>query len=75
MNNYNEPGIINVGVGEDISINELAQLIKKVVGFEGHIKFDISKPDGTPVNLWMFEINGFRLESICATPRRFIQVI
>lgn len=51
MNNYDNDEIINVGVGEDISIIELAELIKKVVGFKGNIVFDKSKPDGTPRKL------------------------
>lgn len=51
MENYNEPGIINIGVGKDISILELAQLIRKVVGFGGEIVTDLSKPDGTPQKL------------------------
>jgi len=51
MNNYNEPGIINVGCQEDISIRELAQIIKDIVGFKGEIIFDESKPDGTPQKL------------------------
>ncbi|HYF97655.1 MAG TPA: GDP-L-fucose synthase, partial [Coxiellaceae bacterium] len=44
-------GLFNVGVGEDISIRELAELVMKVVGFEGKIVFDLSKPDGTPQKL------------------------
>jgi len=51
MNSYNESEIINVGFGEDISINESALLIKEVVGFEGDIVFDRSKPDGAPRKL------------------------
>ena len=51
MNRYNEEGIVNIGVGEDISIAELAQVVKEVVGFTGHIVFDTSKPDGTPRKL------------------------
>jgi GDP-L-fucose synthase len=51
MNNYNECGIINIGVGEDISILDLAKLIKRIVGFEGEIITDVSKPDGTPRKL------------------------
>ena len=47
MQNYNEPGHINIGTGEDLSIEALAQVIKKVSGFQGEIKFDSSKPDGT----------------------------
>lgn len=48
MENYNEPGAINVGTGSDITIEDLAHLVKKIVGFEGDIVFDTSKPDGTP---------------------------
>ena len=47
MGNYSSPEIINVGWGKDISIAELAQLIAGVVGFEGRLEFDASKPDGT----------------------------
>lgn len=48
MDNYDEPELINVGWGKDISIKELAVLISKMVGFTGKLKFDHSKPDGTP---------------------------
>jgi len=51
MENYNEPNLINIGTGEDISIKDLALLIKKVIGFEGELQFDTSKPDGTPRKL------------------------
>ncbi|WP_461450189.1 GDP-L-fucose synthase family protein [Mucilaginibacter sp.] len=51
MQNYNEHGLINIGTGEDLSIKDLALLIKKIIGFEGGIKFDPSKPDGTPKKL------------------------
>ncbi|MFY9307637.1 MAG: GDP-L-fucose synthase [Bacteroidia bacterium] len=51
MQNYNEPGLINIGVGEDLSIKELALLVKKIVGYTGELKFDTSKPDGTPRKL------------------------
>ncbi|GAA4316613.1 GDP-L-fucose synthase [Mucilaginibacter gynuensis] len=51
MQNYNEPGLVNIGTGEDISIKDLALLVKKVVGYEGAITFDASKPDGTPRKL------------------------
>lgn len=47
MNTYDEPDIINVGVGEDISILELAHLIKQIIRYDGQIKHDYSKPDGT----------------------------
>lgn len=51
MNHYNEKGLVNIGWGEDITILELAQLIKEIVGYEGTLKFDTSKPDGTPRKL------------------------
>lgn len=51
MNNYDEPGMVNIGVGTDISIAELAQLVKEIVGYRGNIEFDTSKPDGTPRKL------------------------
>ncbi|MEN5233430.1 GDP-L-fucose synthase [Sphingobacterium faecium] len=51
MQHYDQPGIVNVGIGQDISILELAQLVKKIVGFEGAIVLDPSKPDGTPRKL------------------------
>ncbi len=51
MDTYNDPGIINIGVGEDISVLDLAKLVKKIVGFEGEIEFDTSKPNGTPRKL------------------------
>jgi len=44
-------GLFNVGVGEDLSIRELAECICKVAGFEGELVFDASKPDGTPRKL------------------------
>lgn len=47
MNKKEAKGLINVGVGEDLTIKELAQLIQKTVGFAGELKFDSSKPDGT----------------------------
>ncbi len=51
MENYNEEGLVNIGTGEDIAILELAQLVKKIVGFKGEIKHDLTKPDGTPRKL------------------------
>lgn len=48
MNNYNSSEIINIGAGEDISIAELADTIKKVLAYEGDIVWDSNKPDGTP---------------------------
>jgi len=51
MKNYNEEGLINIGVGEDLSIKELAEMIKGITGYKGKIVFDSSKPDGTPRKL------------------------
>jgi GDP-L-fucose synthase len=51
MLNYDDPGIINVGVGTDVTIRELAELICRVTGFEGRLEFDASKPDGMPRKL------------------------
>ncbi len=51
MDNYNSEGLVNIGTGRDLTIAELAQMIKEVVGYEGTIVFDHSKPDGTPRKL------------------------
>ncbi len=51
MMNYNEEQLVNIGTGEDLSIGELAALIKDIVGFNGKIVFDATKPDGTPRKL------------------------
>ena len=51
MQNYNESNLINVGTGEDLTIKDLALLIKEIIGFEGELIFDTSKPDGTPRKL------------------------
>ena len=51
MQNYNEPNLINIGTGQDISIKALALLMKEVIGYNGAIRFDSSKPDGTPRKL------------------------
>lgn len=52
MNNYNERELVNIGAGVDVSIKELVELIKDVVGFEGEIEWNTSMPDGTP-RKWM----------------------
>lgn len=67
MLHYSQPGFVNVGVGEDCSIKELAKLIQRIVGFTGEIRYDASKPDGTPRKLmdvtkltrlgWKYKIN------------------
>ncbi len=51
MLNYNEKQFLNIGCGEDISIKDLALLVKKIVGFKGELTFDTTKPDGTPRKL------------------------
>ena len=54
MENYDAADIgefVNIGVGEDLTIRELAELIKDIVGYEGRIMYDTSKPDGTPQKL------------------------
>lgn len=51
MQNYDEPGFVNIGTGKDLTIMELARLIKDIVGYKGNIETDTSKPDGTPQKL------------------------
>jgi GDP-L-fucose synthase len=51
MQHWNESGFVNIGTGSEISIGELAKLIAKITGFSGEIRFDTSKPDGTPRKL------------------------
>jgi GDP-L-fucose synthase len=59
MQHYGGEGIVNIGVGEDLSIAELAELVSKVVGFTGKIVYDAGKPDGTPRKLVdVTRING-----------------
>lgn len=67
MKNYNEKQFLNIGTGEDISIKELAFMIKNIVGYKGELVFDITKPDGMPKKLldvsriqalgWKYRIN------------------
>ncbi len=51
MQHYDEPGLVNVGVGKDLTIMELAELIQRITGYTGSIQRDLSKPDGTPRKL------------------------
>ena len=51
MERYNEPGLVNIGTGEDLEIGELALLIRDIVGYTGEIRHDLGKPDGTPRKL------------------------
>lgn len=60
MLNYNEPGLVNIGTGSDISILDLAKTIKDIVGFDGVITHDLTKPDGTPRKLMNVDkLKGF----------------
>ena len=51
MNRYEDPGLVNIGTGKDISIKDLALMIKGVVGYQGELRFNSGKPDGTPRKL------------------------
>jgi GDP-L-fucose synthase len=51
MNHYSGNETVNIGTGKDLTIRALAELVKKIIGFEGDIEYDISKPDGTPRKL------------------------
>lgn len=51
MENYSEPEFVNIGTGTDITIKELAETVKEIVGFEGNLNWDTTKPDGTPRKL------------------------
>ncbi|HWE52004.1 MAG TPA: GDP-L-fucose synthase [Bryobacteraceae bacterium] len=64
MQHYDEPEIVNVGTGVDVTIRELAELVRKVTGYEGKIVFDESKPDGTPRKL----LDVSKLASLGWTP-------
>ena len=64
MQQYNESDIINIGSGEDISIYNLALLIKEIVGYTGNITLDSSKPDGTPRKL----LNISKIKALGWTP-------
>jgi len=81
MEHYDGEAIVNIGVGEDLSIAELAGLVKQAVGFEGEIVFDTNKPDGTPRKLVdVSRINGLGWqagipleEGIASTYRWFLE--
>ncbi len=51
LENYDEPGLVNIGTGTDLSIRELAELVKETVGYQGDIRFNPAYPDGTPRKL------------------------
>ncbi|WP_069660980.1 GDP-L-fucose synthase [Arcticibacter eurypsychrophilus] len=69
MQHYNEPGLVNIGTGTDVTIKELAELVKDVIGFEGRIEFDTSKPDGTPRKLMdVSKLHGYGWEHTIELP-------
>jgi GDP-L-fucose synthase len=60
MENYNESELVNIGTGEDVTIENLAALVKQIIGFQGEIIWDTSKPDGTPRKLMdVSKLHGF----------------
>lgn len=65
LENYNDPGLINVGFGEDVTIRELAETICQAIGFGGTLAFDTTKPDGTPRKL----MDSTRLQSLGWKPK------
>jgi GDP-L-fucose synthase len=65
MEQYNEKQFVNVGCGEDISIKDLIEVVKNVIGYEGEIRFDTSKPDGTPRKL----MDATKLRNMGWTPK------
>lgn len=65
MENYSDAEFVNVGFGSDVTIKELATLVKQIVGFEGEIVFDTTKPDGTPRKL----LNSAKLTKMGWRPR------
>jgi GDP-L-fucose synthase len=69
LENYDSPEIVNIGCGEDVSIWELAEMVCNVLGYEGELVFDASKPDGTPRKL----MNVGRLLSLGWKPRIGLQ--
>ncbi|MBC7920345.1 MAG: GDP-L-fucose synthase [Ferruginibacter sp.] len=83
MQHYDEPSFINVGTGEDVTIKELALLIKELVGYEGDLKWNTDKPDGTPRKLldvsrlhqlgWRHRIN--LPEGIERTYREYVETV
>lgn len=60
LQHYNEKGLVNIGTGEDVTIKELAELIQSVTGYQGQIRWNTNKPDGTPRKLMdVSKINSF----------------
>jgi len=70
MQSYDSAEIVNVGVGEDLTIHELAEMIQRVTGFEGRLVFDASKPDGTPRKLLdVSRVNGLGWKALMPLER------
>ena len=69
MRHYNEPQILNVGSGEEVTIRELAELVRQITGYQGRISFDPSKPDGTPRKL----LDTSRLTALGWKPTRTLR--
>jgi GDP-L-fucose synthase len=65
LQHYNEKGLVNIGYGEDLTIKELAELIKEIVDYKGILKFNLDKPDGTPRKLLCIE----KIKSFGWTPK------
>ena len=65
LEDYNEPGLVNIGCGEDVTIRELAETVCDVLGFDGTLEFDTSKPDGTPRKL----LDISKIKSLGWSPR------
>ena len=65
LENYNEPDLVNIGCGEDVTIRELAETVCDVLGFDGTLEFDASKPDGTPRKL----LDISKIKSLGWSPR------
>ena len=70
MTNFNEAGLVNIGCGYDVTIKELALIIKEIVGFNGDLVFDATKPDGTPQKLLdVAKINSLGWKSTISLPQ------
>ena len=83
LENYDEEEIINIGVGSDITILQLVELLQSAIGYEGEFEFDASKPDGTPrklVDVTKINALGWRAkidlkDGIAATYRWFCEAL